>query len=307
MVGSVWTCGGLLVAGVGAALFAGAGVSAADTGATHSIVSSGHPDSSAGHPGSRASGPLRRSDTATLTAPAPAGTPIPSLTTNSGRQRQHGAQAAATVPSRPERPVAVALSNGSAPSMAGARPQQSTPSVTAVPLAASGSTPASSASVPAAAVASTPAPAVDVNSYLGKWFEQGSVKLPFEWFLVNTTATYTLNTDGSIRVANSGNLFSSSGPKINIVGSAVPVNSTNTRLAVNFFVRLFRGEPGNYWVLDHAPDYSWSIVSDPTGFSGYILTRDATLPAGQYQQLVKEARTLGVWGPITPTKQNTTA
>ena len=147
-------------------------------------------------------------------------------------------------------------------------------------------------------------PPVDVAQYVGKWYELGSVKLPFEWGLVNTTATYSLNTDGSIKVQNAGNLFGPNGPLINIVGSAVPVNDFDTRLNVGFFFgKPGGGEPGNYWILDYDPDYSWAIVSDPTGFSGYILSRSQTLPSVEYQALVARARELGVWGPITRTAQ----
>lgn len=146
-------------------------------------------------------------------------------------------------------------------------------------------------------------PPVDVNDYLGTWYELGSVKLPFEWGLVNTTAQYSLNQDGSIRVQNSGNLFSPSGPRISIDGSALPVNANNTRLSVAFWFPPSSDEPGNYWILDYAPDYSWSIVSDSSGFSGYILSRTPTMSDAQYQALVDRARTLGVWGPITRTQQ----
>ncbi len=148
-------------------------------------------------------------------------------------------------------------------------------------------------------------PPVNVNQYAGTWFEQGSVKLPFAWGLVNTKAVYTPQPDGSIKVQNSGNYFGPNGPQTNITGSAVSVNSpTNTRLNVAFFFGKPKDkEPGNYWILDYAPDYSWAIVSDPSGFSGYILTRDQTVPTAEYQSLVDRARQLGVWGPITPTKQ----
>lgn len=84
-----------------------------------------------------------------------------------------------------------------------------------------------------------------------------------------------------------------------------PVNSpTNTRLNVGFgFGTPNSKEPGNYWILDYVPDYSWVIVSDPKGFSGYILTRDQTISADEYDALVAQARQLGVTGRITPTKQ----
>ncbi len=150
-------------------------------------------------------------------------------------------------------------------------------------------------------------PPVDVARYADgqPWYEQGSVKLPFAWGLVNTTAVYSLNADGSVRVQNSGNYFGPNGPKSQIVGSAVSVNEgVNTRLDVAFFnMTPSRSEPGNYWILDYDPDYQWVIVSDPTGFSGYVLTRAQTVPASEYSELVARARQLGVWGPITRTRQ----
>ncbi len=155
-----------------------------------------------------------------------------------------------------------------------------------------------------------PAPppvSVDPNAehdFLGTWYEVGSVKLPFEWFLVNTKAEYSLNPDGTIRVRNSGNLLGPNGPEISIVGSAVPRNAANTRLRVNFFLPAnFGVGPGNYWILDYQPEYQWAIVSDSTGFTGFILSRDPNMSDAEYQQLVARARQLGVWGPITRTKQ----
>ena len=116
---------------------------------------------------------------------------------------------------------------------------------------------------------------------------------------------YTLNPDGTIRVANSGNYFFNNGPKSSIVGSATPVNATNTELSVSFLpFRLGTPKaPGNYTILAHAADYSWVIVSDPTHTSGYILTRSKTVSPEDYQQLLSEAKSLGVTGKITPTKQ----
>ncbi|MBU3751341.1 MAG: hypothetical protein FGM52_13020, partial [Mycobacterium sp.] len=150
-------------------------------------------------------------------------------------------------------------------------------------------------------------PPVDVTIYANSkpWYEQGSVKLPFAWGLVNTKAVYTLNPDGTVKVENSGNYFGPNGPQSTITGKAVPVNApTNTRLTVGFgFGTPSSDEPGNYWILDYAPDYSWVIVSDPRGFSGYILTRDQFIPEAEYNALVARAKQLGVSGRITPTRQ----
>jgi len=145
---------------------------------------------------------------------------------------------------------------------------------------------------------------VDPAQFAGTYYEQGSVKQFFSVGLVNTKATYSLNPDGTIRVENSGNYFFNRGPQSSIVGSAVPVNATNTALNVGFFGSSpSANPPGNYTILAHAPDYSWVIVSDPSGQSGYILTRDKKISPQQYQELLTQARALGVRGNITPTVQ----
>jgi lipocalin len=152
-------------------------------------------------------------------------------------------------------------------------------------------------------------PPVDVNQYLGTWYEQGSVRQFFSLGLVNTTATYSLNPDGSIKVENSGNYFFNNGPQSSIIGSAVPVNPAyNTRLQVGFFFAQPNpnepaAEPGNYWILDYAPDYSWAIVGDPNGTSGYILTRDKIVDQDFYDALVDRAYQLGVNRTIIRTQQ----
>jgi lipocalin len=152
---------------------------------------------------------------------------------------------------------------------------------------------------------------VELERYLGTWYEVGSVKQFFSVGLVNTKAVYSLNPDGTIKVQNSGNYFGPNGPASNITGSAVPVNEANTRLSVGFFFgQPSSDEPGNYWILDYAPDYSWAIVGDANGSQGYILTRDQTFAADNpeaYDALVARAYELGVRRNIVPTAQYPTS
>jgi lipocalin len=156
-------------------------------------------------------------------------------------------------------------------------------------------------------------PLVDVNQFAGTWYEQGSVKQGSSIGLVNTTMKYTPNYEEppggtsvliDITVENSGT-FGPGGPEWKITGSAVPVNAVNTRLSVNFSGAPSTDEPGNSWILDYAPDYSWAIISDPTGTSGTILTRDQfpSEDEAEYNALVARAYQLGVKGTITPTAQ----
>ena len=163
-----------------------------------------------------------------------------------------------------------------------------------------------SSPAPAPAVTTPAVPSsdpVDPAQFAGTYYEQGSVKQFFSIGLVNTQATYSLNPDGTIKVQNSGNYFFNRGPRSSIVGSAVPVNATNTALNVGFGPTPSANPPGNYTILAKAPDYSWVIVSDPSGQSGYILTRDKNISPQQYQELLTRARSLGVRGNITPTVQ----
>ncbi|TRW88042.1 lipocalin family protein [Mycolicibacterium sp. 018/SC-01/001] len=153
------------------------------------------------------------------------------------------------------------------------------------------------------AVVLAPPPVVDVNSYLGTWYEVGSVKQFFSIGLVNTKAVYGLDPDDSISVVNSGNYFSDNGPESTITGTALPVDSTNSKLKVTFFGRPNANPPGNYWIVDLDPDYQWAIVTDPTGLSGFLLSRTPVVSDDFYRELLARASVYGVKARITPTRQ----
>jgi lipocalin len=155
----------------------------------------------------------------------------------------------------------------------------------------------------AAAVVLGPPPVVDVQRYLGTWYEVGSVRQFFSIGLVNTTAVYTDNGDGTIGVENSGNYFFNNGPQVSIFGTAVSVDATNDKLNVTFFGPPSATPPGNYWIVDLAPDYSWAVVSDPSGLTGFLLSRTRTVSAGLYQELLNRASVKGVKRWIIPTRQ----
>lgn len=315
-----WLVSGTFAAGLSAGMFCGAGLASADAGADSGTTSSGV---SASVESPRAERGVARGSVPTVRPAA------------SSPRRTPGARVASAKPviSVPE-PVRSTLTAGSIASALGAAtsiPAAALPA-SAVPAPAAAArrvtdarnSGGSSASVPGitgitspAAVRPAPQPVaqpkpvvpssvpVDPAEFAGTYYEQGSVKQFFSIGLVNTKAEYTLNPDGTIRVQNSGNYFFNRGPRSSIVGSAVVVNDTNTALNVGFspFSPPSASPPGNYTILANAPDYSWVIVSDPSGRSGYILTRDKTISRTEYQELLDQARSLGVQGRITPTKQ----
>jgi len=124
---------------------------------------------------------------------------------------------------------------------------------------------------------------VNLSRYAGKWYE--IAKYP-NWFQRNcagdTTATYTANPDGSIRVINRS--LGKNGKLLSITGRATVVpGSNNTKLKVGF------GGPfaGAYWIigLDEA-HYSWALVGHPSRQFLWILSREPRLSASAYAEIV---------------------
>lgn len=99
--------------------------------------------------------------------------------------------------------------------------------------------------------------AFDLNRYLGKWYEIARYDHAFERNLVGTTAEYSLRDDGMIKVLNSGYLYTLDGKFKESVGKAKPnKNGKPGQLRVSFFGPFY----SNYYILDLAPDYSYSVV-----------------------------------------------
>jgi apolipoprotein D and lipocalin family protein len=117
-----------------------------------------------------------------------------------------------------------------------------------------------------------PAKSVDIQQYLGTWYEQFRYDASFQRDMDFVKADYSLNTGGSIRVVNSGRKGGVNGKVKSSVGRAKVVDTaTNAKLKVSFFGPFY----GDYWVLDHGDRYEWSIVGEPSGRYLWALTREA--------------------------------
>jgi apolipoprotein D and lipocalin family protein len=133
-----------------------------------------------------------------------------------------------------------------------------------------------------------PAKSVDLEKYLGRWFEIARYEQRFQKGCTGVTADYSLRQDGSINVVNrcrkrGGHVDEARG-RAKVVDRA-----TNAKLKVSFFGPFY----GHYWVLDHADDYSWSIVGEPSGRYLWILARSPRLPENEVSQLFARAQALG--------------
>lgn len=128
-------------------------------------------------------------------------------------------------------------------------------------------------------------PYVDVKSYLGTWYEQAVIPYYFERGCSHTKAVYSTNKDGTLRVDNS---CIRNGKLQENVGKAIPEDSTNAKLKVEFVQTLDIG--GQYWIVRLAKDYSYSVVSSPNYRYLWILYREPVMPEALYQQIIADLK-----------------
>ncbi len=133
-----------------------------------------------------------------------------------------------------------------------------------------------------------PAKAVDITKYLGRWYELARYEQGFQKDCDGVTADYALRDDGKIEVINTcrkpdGKIKQAKG-KAKIVDVA-----TGAKLKVSFFGPFY----GDYWVLDHADDYSWAIVGEGSGKYLWILSREAQPGQAKLDMLIARVKAMG--------------
>lgn len=117
-------------------------------------------------------------------------------------------------------------------------------------------------------------PSVDLNRYLGTWYEIASYYQKFQKDCVATKATYTLKKNGDIDVLNECRLLTFDGELKTANGTAKIVDKkTNAKLKVSFFWPFY----GKYWIIDLGPNYEYAVVGHPNRKYLWILSRSPSL------------------------------
>lgn len=149
----------------------------------------------------------------------------------------------------------------------------------------------------------TTAQSVDLERYLGRWYEIARFPNGFEKDCVGVTATYSRNTDGTIRVINRCRKHTLDGPEDVAQGVATVVDTqTNAKLSVSFFWPF----AGDYWVLDLDPGYRWALVGEPSGRYLWILSRTPAIAPEERSLVVAKLESMGYrtqalyWTPQQP-------
>lgn len=144
----------------------------------------------------------------------------------------------------------------------------------------------SCSTIPERAVAIKP---FSKEKYLGKWYEIARLDFKYERNLDNTTATYSLNDNGSIKVVNQG--YDTVKKKwVQAIGKAKFVKDENTAmLKVSFFGPFYSG----YNVIAIDDEYKYALVAGKSLKYLWILSRETNVPGDIKDKYLKIAEDIG--------------
>ncbi len=134
-------------------------------------------------------------------------------------------------------------------------------------------------------VDNTPVAALDLNRYLGEWYEIARFDHSFERGVEQAKANYTLNEDGTIKVVNSG--VKDGKPKT-AIGKGKRTD-TPALLRVSFFGPFY----ADYRVMMIDDGYTYALVGSGSADYLWMLSRTIALPATVKDELLSEAKRRG--------------
>jgi apolipoprotein D and lipocalin family protein len=130
-------------------------------------------------------------------------------------------------------------------------------------------------------------PSVELERYLGKWYEIAHLPAKFQEGCSETTATYTLAKDGNISVLNE---CMRNGKVKRAKGKAKVVDkTTGAKLKVTFFWLFY----GDYWIIKLGKNYDYAVVGTPNRKYLWILSRTPQMDDELFSDIVEFARSKG--------------
>jgi apolipoprotein D and lipocalin family protein len=127
------------------------------------------------------------------------------------------------------------------------------------------------------------------EKYLGKWYEVARLDFKFEKNLNNTTAEYSLNDNGTIKVDNQG-YNTKKDEWSQAIGKAKFVDQEDiAMLKVSFFGPFYSG----YNVIAIDPEYQYALVAGKNTDYLWILSRETSIPDNIKAKYLKIAEDIG--------------
>ena len=131
---------------------------------------------------------------------------------------------------------------------------------------------------------------VDLDRYVGTWFEIASFPQRYQEGCTGTMATYTVRSDGDIDVLNRCREGSLNGELRSASGRArVADMQTNAKLQVSFFRPFW----GDYWIIDLDEDYQYAVIGHPGRDYLWVLSRTPTMEETTYWSIIDRLKTSG--------------
>lgn len=126
---------------------------------------------------------------------------------------------------------------------------------------------------------------LDIERYLGRWYEISRYDHSFERGLVGVTAFYSLREDGKIKVVNSGYKKTLDGQRSEAIGKAkIPDATIPSKLKVSFFWIFY----ADYFILELDKNYQWAIIGSSSDNYLWILSRTPQLEKSLYNELLNK-------------------
>lgn len=131
---------------------------------------------------------------------------------------------------------------------------------------------------------------LDIERYLGTWYEISRFDHKFERGLVGVTATYSYREDGKIKVVNTGFKETLDGKRSDANGKAkIPDPNIPSKLKVSFFWFFY----GDYFVLELEENYQWAVIGSSSDKYLWILSRTPQMDENVYNDLLNNLTNRG--------------
>jgi apolipoprotein D and lipocalin family protein len=140
-------------------------------------------------------------------------------------------------------------------------------------------------------------PEVDLNRYMGTWFEIARLPNRFQGKCVgDITATYSLMEDGDVQVVNRCRNEDGEVTEAKGVARRASNDGPNSKLEVRFAPSWLSFLPfvwGDYWIMVLAPDYSYVAIGGPDRKYLWIMARAPSMDDATFQGVLDQVKQNG--------------
>ncbi len=129
---------------------------------------------------------------------------------------------------------------------------------------------------------------LDLQRYLGKWYEIARFDHRFERGIVGATATYSMRDDGKIKVLNQGYKNSLNGER-SVAEAKAKLTGDPGKLKVSFFWIFY----ADYFILELDDNYQWALIGSSSDKYLWILSRTPQLDEITKNLILEKAKKRG--------------